>query len=110
VRDRFLQKGNLATLAGRPLHDMQLIGIAKSSGYQQLTLRREAERSRLARIQIGVELFAHARRRFGDIVEREIAALARGCDRIRSAAQKRRRQQQQINSNHHSYVLTRRIG
>src|SRR6202044_2981438 len=43
MRDRLAQKGELAKLACRPLHEMQLVDIAETSGDQQLALRREAE-------------------------------------------------------------------
>jgi len=88
---------------------MQLIDVPESSADQQLAFRREAERSRLARIQIGIQFLAQTRRGLGNIVEDQIAALDPRQRRGRNRGDERQcHQQQQINSIHDWYVLTRR--
>ncbi len=84
------QKGELAALAPRPLHEMQLIDVAEARGDQQLTFGREAERSCLAGAQVGIQFLAQTGRGLGNVVEDQIAAL--DARRGRGVEQTRRRQ------------------
>src|ERR1700678_3918505 len=105
MRDRLAQKGNLASLAERAIDEMELIRLAEASDDQKLSLRRESQRRRLARAQIGVERIGGIERAIRDPVIHQTRA-GRGRRRIGGRGKQKRGTEQwrQKNADHYSYV------